>query len=52
MWSMCSFCMNWVKASDENGGPLSVDSVLGGPYCEMNDLILCVIGSAALDEIL
>ena len=43
--------MNWVKA-DENGGPLSVDRVLGGPYCEMSDLILCVIGSAALDEIL
>ena len=41
---MCSFCMNWVKASDENGGPLSVDRVLGGPYYEMSDLILWVTG--------
>ena len=49
---MCSFCIKWAKASNENGGPLSVDSVLGGPYCEISDLILCAIGSAALDEIL
>ena len=49
---MCSFCINWAKTSDENGGPLSVDSVLGGPYCEKSDLILHVIGPAALDEIL
>ena len=50
MWSRCSFCINWAKASDENGDPLSVDSVLAHSYCEMNDLILCVIGSVALDE--
>ena len=36
MWSVCSFCINLVKASDENGGPLSVDSVVGGPYREMD----------------
>ena len=44
--------MNWVKALGENGGPLSVIRVLGGLYCEMSDLICCVTGSAALDEIL
>ena len=49
---MCSLDINCVKASDENGHALSVDSVLGGPYCEMSDLILLVTGSAALDETL
>ena len=43
--------MNWVKASDENGHPLSLEGVLGGPYCEMSDLILCITGSAALDHL-
>ena len=52
MCSMCSLDMNCAKASDEKGGPLSVDSVLGGPYCDISDLILSVTGSAALDETL
>ena len=52
MCSMCSLDMNCAIASDENGGPLSVDSVLGDPYCEMSDLILLVTDSAALDETL
>ena len=52
MCSTCSLDINCAKASDENGGPLSVDSVLGGPYREMSDLILFVTGSVALDETL
>ena len=35
------FFLHKLKASDENGGP----------YCEISDLILCVIGSAVFDEI-
>ena len=49
---MCSLDINCAKASEENSGPLSVDSVLGGPYCEMSDLILFVTDSAALGETL
>ena len=52
MCSMCSLDINCAKASDEKGGPLSVDSVLGGPYCDISDLILLVTGSAALEETL
>ena len=35
---MCSCCMNLANASDENGGPLSVESLLQGPYWEISDL--------------
>ena len=49
---MCCCCMKLVKASEENGGPLSVDNLLGGPYCEISALILSVTGSAALDDTL
>ena len=52
MCLMCSCCMNLANVSEENGGPLSVQSLLGGPYWEMSDLNLCVIGSAAFEEIL
>ena len=43
------FLHNFVKASDENGGPLSVDSILGGPYCEIIDLVPWVNDSAAFN---
>ena len=43
-----SLDINCAKASDGNGGSLSVDSVLGGPYCEMSDLILLVTGFCCL----
>ena len=49
MCSMCCCCMNLVNVSEENGGPLSVESLLGGPYCEISDLSLIVIGSAAFE---
>ena len=49
---MCSFCLHLVNTSDANGGPLSIDSLLGGPHCEISYLIFWVIGSAAFDEIL
>ena len=52
MCSMCSCCMNLANVSEENGGPLSVESLLGGPYWEISDLNLCVTGSVTFEEIL
>ena len=52
MCSMCCCCMNLAKVSEENGGPLSVESLLGGPYCEISDLSLSVTGSDAFDDTL
>ena len=52
MWSMYWSCKNFLNASEENGGPLSVVSLLGGPYWKISDLIFFAIGSAAFDEIL
>ena len=52
MCSMFCCCMNLANDSEENGGPLSVKSLLGGPYCEISDLSLSVTGSAAFDDTL
>ena len=52
MCSMCCCCMNLANVSEENGGPLSVETLLGGPYSEMTDLSLSVIGSAAFEDTL
>ena len=52
MCLMCSCCMNLVNVSEENGGPLSVESLLGDPYWEMSDLNLGVIDSATFEDIL
>ena len=49
---LCSCCMNLANVSEENGGLLSVESLLGGPYWEMSDLNLCVIGSVTFEDIL
>ena len=49
MCLMCCCCMNLANISEENGGPLSVESLLGGPYCEISDLSLSVTGSAAFE---
>ena len=49
---MCSGYMKLANASEENGGPLSVESLLGGPYWEMSNLNLSVIGSAAFEDTL
>ena len=48
MCLMCCYCMNLANDSEENGGPLSVESLLGVPYCEISDLSLSVTGSVAL----
>ena len=32
MWSVCWEDRNFVMASEENGGPLSVNNPFGGPY--------------------
>ena len=50
MCLMCCWCMNLANVSEENGGLLSVESLLGGPYCEISDLRLSVTGSAAFDD--
>ena len=42
---------NLANVSEENGDPLSVVSLLLGPYWELSGLIFFVIGSAACDEI-
>ena len=52
MWSICWSCKNCLNASEENGGPLSVVSLFGGPYWEISDLIFFTIGSAGFDKIL
>ena len=44
---MCWSCKNFLIASEENGGPLSVVSLLGGPYWEISNLIFFTVGSAA-----
>ena len=41
--------MKLANVSEENGGPLSVDRLLGGPYCEISDLSLILTGSAAFE---
>ena len=51
MCSMCSCCMNLANVSEENGGLLSVESLLGGPYWKMSDLNLSVTSSAAFEDI-
>ena len=52
MCSMCCCCMNLANVSEENGGLLSVGSLLGGQYCEISGLSLSVTGSAAFDDTL
>ena len=42
--------MNLKNVSDENGGPLSVNSHLGGQYCEMCHLNLSCIDPEVLEE--
>ena len=49
MCSMCCCCMSLANVSEENGGPLSVERLLGGPYCEISNLSLSVTGSAAFE---
>ena len=39
---------NLVNVSDEKWGPLSVDGLLGFPYCEMSWLSLLIIVFAVL----
>ena len=41
--------MKLANVSEENGGPLSVERVLGGPYCEISGLTLSITGSAAFE---
>ena len=52
---MCStvwLVMNWVKGSEENGGPLSVVRLLGFPYCEKSCVNVHMTVSAVLVGIL
>ena len=37
VWCVMQWCVrNSASSSEANGGPLSVDSDMGGPYCEMS----------------
>ena len=49
MWSMHSLKRNLVNVSNEKGSQLSVDRVLGYPYCEISSLSLLIMVSAVFD---
>ena len=52
MWSVCCFCINLARSSDEKVGPFSVNIYLGGLYCEIRSCNFCVMNWVVLDEAL
>ena len=49
MWPILWAVRNLVNVSEVNRGPLSVDNLLGGPYCDISCLSFCMMVSADLE---
>ena len=51
MWSMYYDARKFLRASDENGGPLSVKNLFGGPYLEIRLCIFHMMESADFEDV-